>query len=212
MKGARGLLISITGGKDLTLYEVDEAATRIRGEVDADANIIVGATFDEGLEGIIRCSVVATGIDSAGVAQKPTPAETRAAEITNKLRSEARRASERTREPVPAVAREHAPAARIEDAAHAAVAAAILPAAAIEDVAIRPMPAIKPSLFEQPSEPARRPRRLCRGRSSRRPRNVDRFARHACRASMSCRSRRRMKSGPAVASSMTSIRKSAACR
>src|SRR5882672_4988388 len=49
MKGARGLLISITGGKDLTLYEVDEAATRIREEVDQDANIIVGATFDEAL-------------------------------------------------------------------------------------------------------------------------------------------------------------------
>ena len=63
MKGARGLLISITGGKDLTLYEVDEAATRIREEVDQDANIIVGATFDESLEGIIRVSVVATGID-----------------------------------------------------------------------------------------------------------------------------------------------------
>ena len=63
MKGAKGLLISITGGRDLTLYEVDEAATRIREEVDQDANIIVGATFDEGLEGIIRVSVVATGID-----------------------------------------------------------------------------------------------------------------------------------------------------
>ena len=64
MKGARGLLISITGGKDLTLFEVDEAATRIREEVDPDANIILGATFDESLEGVIRCSVVATGIDS----------------------------------------------------------------------------------------------------------------------------------------------------
>ena len=64
MKGARGLLISITGGKDLTLFEVDEAATRIREEVDPDANIILGATFDESLEGIVRCSVVATGIDS----------------------------------------------------------------------------------------------------------------------------------------------------
>src|SRR4029079_19226305 len=61
MKGARGLLISITGGKDLTLFEVDEAATRIREEVDQDANIIVGATFDENLDGIIRVSVVATG-------------------------------------------------------------------------------------------------------------------------------------------------------
>ncbi|MGN6305290.1 MAG: cell division protein FtsZ [Mesorhizobium sp.] len=63
MKGAKGLLISITGGRDLTLFEVDEAATRIREEVDQDANIILGATFDEELEGVIRVSVVATGID-----------------------------------------------------------------------------------------------------------------------------------------------------
>jgi cell division protein FtsZ len=62
LQGARGVLISITGGKDLTLYEVDEAATRIREEVDADANIIVGATFDDSVEGIIRVSVVATGV------------------------------------------------------------------------------------------------------------------------------------------------------
>jgi cell division protein FtsZ len=62
LRGARGVLISITGGNDLTLYEVDEAATRIREEVDADANIIVGATFDESLDGIIRVSVVATGV------------------------------------------------------------------------------------------------------------------------------------------------------
>ena len=63
MKGAQGLLISITGGRDMTLFEVDEAATRIREEVDPDANIILGATFDEALEGLIRVSVVATGID-----------------------------------------------------------------------------------------------------------------------------------------------------
>ena len=69
MKGARGLLISITGGNDLTLYEVDEAATRIREEVDPDANIILGATFDESLEGMIRVSVVATGIDQALIAR-----------------------------------------------------------------------------------------------------------------------------------------------
>ena len=65
MKGAKGLLISITGGRDLTLFEVDEAATRIREEVDQDANIILGATFDEDLEGVIRVSVVATGIDKS---------------------------------------------------------------------------------------------------------------------------------------------------
>ncbi len=74
MKGAKGLLISITGGRDLTLYEVDEAATRIREEVDQDANIIVGATFDETLDGVIRVSVVATGIDHAITAATPRPA------------------------------------------------------------------------------------------------------------------------------------------
>ena len=62
MRGARGLLISISGGPDLTLYEVDEAATRIREEVDPEANIILGATFDEKLEGTMRVSVVATGL------------------------------------------------------------------------------------------------------------------------------------------------------
>src|SRR3984893_15899097 len=71
MRGARGLLISITGGKDLKLYEVDEAANRIREEVDGDANIIVGATFDESLDGIVRVSVVATGIDVAMMAHHP---------------------------------------------------------------------------------------------------------------------------------------------
>ena len=80
MKGARGLLISITGGKDLTLYEVDEAATRIREEVDQEANIIVGATFDESLEGITRVSVVATGIDHIAHRGAPT-AESRVAEL-----------------------------------------------------------------------------------------------------------------------------------
>lgn len=64
MKGARGVLINITGGPDLTLFEVDEAANRIREEVDSDANIIFGSTFDESLEGKIRVSIVATGIET----------------------------------------------------------------------------------------------------------------------------------------------------
>jgi len=63
MKGARGVLINITGGLDMTLFEVDEAANRIREEVDPDANIIFGSTFDERLSGKMRISVVATGID-----------------------------------------------------------------------------------------------------------------------------------------------------
>ncbi|MGI9371851.1 MAG: cell division protein FtsZ, partial [Hyphomicrobiales bacterium] len=75
MRGARGLLISITGGNDLTLYEVDEAATRIREEVDPDANIILGATFDQSMEGTIRVSVVATGIEDADMKLSPTAYE-----------------------------------------------------------------------------------------------------------------------------------------
>lgn len=63
MKGAKGVLVSISGGRDMTLYEVDVAASRIREEVDDNANIILGATFDDALEGVFRVSVVATGID-----------------------------------------------------------------------------------------------------------------------------------------------------
>ena len=88
MKGARGLLISITGGNDLTLYEVDEAASRIRQEVDEDANIILGATFDQNLDGIVRVSVVATGIDQPASAAEPTAAEARIAEVANRLRAQ----------------------------------------------------------------------------------------------------------------------------
>ncbi|BBK35487.1 cell division protein FtsZ [Allostella sp. ATCC 35155] len=70
MKGARGVLINITGGLDMTLFEVDEAANRIRDEVDPDANIIFGSTFDEKLSGRMRVSVVATGMD-VDQAEKP---------------------------------------------------------------------------------------------------------------------------------------------
>ncbi|MBJ7416717.1 MAG: cell division protein FtsZ, partial [Niveispirillum sp.] len=70
MKGARGVLINITGGHDMTLFEVDEAANRIRDEVDPEANIIFGSTFDEHMSGKMRVSVVATGIDNA-VQQRP---------------------------------------------------------------------------------------------------------------------------------------------
>ncbi|MBE9639692.1 cell division protein FtsZ [Salipiger mangrovisoli] len=65
LKGAKGVLINITGGHDLTLFELDEAANRIREEVDADANIIVGSTLDDTMEGRMRVSVVATGIDAS---------------------------------------------------------------------------------------------------------------------------------------------------
>jgi cell division protein FtsZ len=72
MKGAKGVLINITGGLDMTLHEVDEAANRIREEVDADANIIFGSTFDATMQGRMRVSVVATGI-AAMASQQPAP-------------------------------------------------------------------------------------------------------------------------------------------
>lgn len=70
MKGAKGVIVNITGGYDMTLFEVDEACNRIRDEVDPDANIIFGSTFDEALEGTIRVSVVATGIEAIAMERK----------------------------------------------------------------------------------------------------------------------------------------------
>ncbi len=72
LKGAKGLIINITGGKDITLYEVDEAANRIKQEIDEEANIIYGTTCDDRLDGLVRVSIVATGIDSnIGINAKP---------------------------------------------------------------------------------------------------------------------------------------------
>ncbi|MGB9318474.1 MAG: cell division protein FtsZ [Pseudolabrys sp.] len=96
IKRASGLLISITGGKDLTLFEVDEAATRIREEADQDANIIVGATFDESLDGLVRVSVVATGIDNTSAAHQIQPAESALKELVGKLRNDGHRMAKRT--------------------------------------------------------------------------------------------------------------------
>jgi cell division protein FtsZ len=160
MKGARGLLISITGGRDLTLYEVDEAATRIREEVDQDANIIVGATFDESLDGMIRVSVVATGIDQAMTQRLGLTglSESRLADIGPRLRAEKQRDAERVErfEParsapaaaVSAVSPANAMAGGINASIESAAKAAI--AAAVEDVTIRPL-APKPSLFIDPT-------------------------------------------------------------
>jgi cell division protein FtsZ len=88
IKRASGLIVSITGGRDLMLFEVDEAATRIRQEVDEDANIIVGATFDETLEGIVRVSVVATGIDNLGASRETQPAAGSLIELAGRLRND----------------------------------------------------------------------------------------------------------------------------
>jgi cell division protein FtsZ len=75
MKGARGVLINITGGPDMTLFEVDQAANRIRAEVDPDASIIFGGTLLENMEGRLRVSVVATGMEAEGMAKMPPNVE-----------------------------------------------------------------------------------------------------------------------------------------
>jgi cell division protein FtsZ len=145
MKGAKGLLISITGGKDLTLFEVDEAATRIREEVDQDANIIVGATFDESLDGLIRVSVVATGIEQAQFSRNVTPSappapaapvptavpgapESRLADLTARLRADNQRLAER--------------AAKLEAQAAAQVHATVAPTSAPAPMQ-RPAPSLE---------------------------------------------------------------------
>ncbi len=89
LRGAKGVLINITGGHDLTLFELDEAANRIREEVDPDANIIVGSTLDTALEGGMRVSVVATGIDaSTNQMEAPAPRRTLAEPLTQHVTAE----------------------------------------------------------------------------------------------------------------------------
>ncbi|HZB93274.1 MAG TPA: cell division protein FtsZ [Stellaceae bacterium] len=138
MKGARGVLINITGGLDMTLFEVDEAANRIREEVDPEANIIFGSTFDEKLEGRMRISVVATGIDAEQIAQtRPT---IRLVAESNPVK------------PAP-VAAEPAPAPA---AAAVAIAAEAVPAQAqaIESAAVKADVFIAPRPVEAPVRPA----------------------------------------------------------
>ncbi len=89
LKGAKGVLINITGSHDLTLFELDEAANRIREEVDPEANIIVGSTLDTAMEGAMRVSVVATGIDASDVqADAPIARRPMAAPLTRTVSAE----------------------------------------------------------------------------------------------------------------------------
>ena len=89
LEGARGVLINITGGYDLTLFELDEAANKIREKVDPEANIIVGSTLDTGMEGKMRVSVVATGIDAAiKTGDMPVPRRPMSAPLTQQVTAE----------------------------------------------------------------------------------------------------------------------------
>ena len=149
LRGARGVLINITGGYDLTLFELDEAANRIREEVDPDANIIVGSTLDPDISGVMRVSVVATGIDvSENAADIPVP--TRAAPAF----TPAAPVVEEVAETEPAVAAEEpglfdaSPAAAVEEAKPMfAPASEFQPTAADE-----PAPAYQPEVAEDATE------------------------------------------------------------
>ena len=75
LSGAKALIVNVTGGPELGFFEVDEAVQHIRAQVEEDANLIFGSSIDEGLDGTIRVSVVATGIDAQSIS-KPTPTHT----------------------------------------------------------------------------------------------------------------------------------------
>jgi cell division protein FtsZ len=109
MTGARGVLINITGGSDMTLYEVDEAANRIREEVDPDANIIFGTAFDESVEGSIRVSVVATGLAGAKGQLRNTGVDSMAAPSFNR--------PQQSEDSLPSFTEPFADDARIEESA-----------------------------------------------------------------------------------------------
>lgn len=166
MKGARGVLINITGGADLTLFEVDEAANRIREEVDPEANIIFGAIFNEDMNGKMRVSVVATGVDAEMLAaNKPNPVsvQQRAAQpvvrpASPKFAPEAIKPQPRPvmvqpvevkKEPAPA---EEPKAVKVEEDAVAPVAIQAEPVTEAKAAPVAAQPAFIPP---KPVEPAR---------------------------------------------------------
>ncbi len=167
MKGARGVLINITGGSDMTLFEVDEAANRIREEVDPDANIIFGSTFDEKLAGRMRISVVATGIDAesaqgagrAAAAARPLSVDPalRESGYTQPILTQnaaAPRAEPAAAEPRPESAPEPAPAAAAAAESAALRNGAFIAPRPVDAGPARPLPvgpaAVPPAAHEAP--------------------------------------------------------------
>ncbi len=145
LEGARGVLINITGGYDLTLFELDEAANKIREKVDPEANIIVGSTLDTGMEGKMRVSVVATGIDAAAkTSDIPVPRRPMSAPLTQHVSAEIHEDA-----PAPEIAaREEAPAPAV------AAQAAPEPTLFDETVSEEPAPAAEPDYFDAPAAAA----------------------------------------------------------
>ncbi len=135
MRGAKGVLINITGGYDMTLYEVDEAANEIRDQVDPEANIILGSTFDDSLEGKMRVSVVATGIDETASVQ-PAQAATSAPQPRPQP------------QPQPEAPR---PQAR-QEAEHRPTVAPVIEPRASQPEPVRPEPVARPANETSPAE------------------------------------------------------------
>jgi cell division protein FtsZ len=166
LKGAKGVLINITAGPDLTLFELDEAANRIRAEVDPEANIMVGSTLDPEMAGLMRVSVVATGIDAVAKSDA-MPMPRRAAEPVAAPAPKAAPApqprpvaAEFRAEPVAAPAREpsfadHHHAAEIEREELFAEPEALVPQpAAVERTAPFGAPKFGGEAPRQPGEPS----------------------------------------------------------
>ncbi|HEY3778848.1 MAG TPA: cell division protein FtsZ [Rhizomicrobium sp.] len=151
MKGARGVLINITGGPDLTLFEVDQAANRIRAEVDTDALIVFGGTILENMEGRVRVSVVATGIEAEQAAQLPPNVEQlrpRARTAPSAVKPEQRPAAS------PVRARTEALAQEVNAAVALAPAASPAPVAVSDSVVMQveaaPVPVVEPAPAPEP--------------------------------------------------------------
>ncbi|HEX9490545.1 MAG TPA: cell division protein FtsZ, partial [Stellaceae bacterium] len=147
MKGARGVLINITGGPDMTLFEVDEAANRIREEVDPEANIIFGSTFDDKLAGRMRISVVATGIDAEALAQAKPVIQL----VSDRGRTNGAAPVEPAAVPLPAVAAEPTPAQADAIETAAVKGGTFIAPRPVEVAGARPMavtrPAVAPDAF-----------------------------------------------------------------
>jgi len=150
MKGAKGVLINITGGLDMTLHEVDEAANRIREEVDGDANIIFGSTFDATMQGRMRVSVVATGI-AALASQQPAP-NYLSLDMSRPMQTGQPALSRAAAPPAPPVGRIAIPAAAVAAPAPAMPVAPVAAPAAPPSVAAAP-PAPAPIVAVAPAAP-----------------------------------------------------------
>ncbi|MAS44565.1 MAG: cell division protein FtsZ [Rhodobacteraceae bacterium] len=159
LKGAKGVLINITGGYDLTLFELDEAANRIRQEVDPEANIIVGSTLDPDIDGVMRVSVVATGIEAEDV-QRETPRPVRRVELEapRQAAPEAPAVAAAPAEPAPVAAeRVEAPAPQPAPQPQPAPAVASAPAAPMTspsfDLDEAPLTAARAEPAPEPASP-----------------------------------------------------------